>query len=538
MRKIQKAFTLVELIVVITILAILWTIAFILLSWYSAEARDAKRLTDIRNLYSKITIENTKWTSLEDLLNHEKTNSWIIINTETKTSEQWTVNFANLNENPENFKDPKTGENYVFWYAKWTIERNWKQEIFSFIQLATISEVKQTTKLVWNYFKFHENDSESILTDGDWNVLKDWNILKNDDSIIAQTTNCPTNPSPETYFTFSDWEIISYTWPANTDIIIPCDILGNDVTSIWDYAFTNNQITSLTIPDSVITIWDWAFDSNPITNLQIWNNVTTIWDNAFGSISITSLTIPDSVITIWDAAFHQNHLLENLQIWNNVTAIWSSAFYGNSLTNVIIPDSVKTIWGRAFDSNSLTNLKIWKNVESIWDQAFYNNSLTSLTIPDSVTTIWSYAFSQNQLTNATIWSNVTNIWFGAFDSNSLTNVEIWKNVINIWGYAFNNNNLTGIIIPNSVTTIWNYAFASNQLTGVKIPSSVTTIETEAFYSNSITNIEIWNGAISIWYQVFAYQNDAFSQSIPWWNITVKAPQNVCDSYFTGFNCAP
>jgi len=45
----KKAFTLVELIVVITILAILWTIAFISLQWYSRDARDWTRISDIKS---------------------------------------------------------------------------------------------------------------------------------------------------------------------------------------------------------------------------------------------------------------------------------------------------------------------------------------------------------------------------------------------------------------------------------------------------------------------------------------------------------
>jgi prepilin-type N-terminal cleavage/methylation domain-containing protein len=49
-------FTLVELIVVITILAILWTIAFISLQWYSAQARDSKRLSDIQNIKSSLEL--------------------------------------------------------------------------------------------------------------------------------------------------------------------------------------------------------------------------------------------------------------------------------------------------------------------------------------------------------------------------------------------------------------------------------------------------------------------------------------------------
>lgn len=42
-----KAFTLVELIIVVTILAILWAISFISMQWYSASSRDSVRVTDI-----------------------------------------------------------------------------------------------------------------------------------------------------------------------------------------------------------------------------------------------------------------------------------------------------------------------------------------------------------------------------------------------------------------------------------------------------------------------------------------------------------
>jgi len=48
--KSSRAFTLVELIVVITILAILWTIGFISLQWYSATARDSVRISDIATM--------------------------------------------------------------------------------------------------------------------------------------------------------------------------------------------------------------------------------------------------------------------------------------------------------------------------------------------------------------------------------------------------------------------------------------------------------------------------------------------------------
>lgn len=66
-------FTLVELIVVITILAILGTIAIIAFSWYSRNARDSARLSDIGNMKKSLELwilqswsypEPTNWTGV------------------------------------------------------------------------------------------------------------------------------------------------------------------------------------------------------------------------------------------------------------------------------------------------------------------------------------------------------------------------------------------------------------------------------------------------------------------------------------------
>lgn len=46
----KMAFTLVELVIVITILGILWVIAFLSLQWYSESSRDSVRLSDLSNI--------------------------------------------------------------------------------------------------------------------------------------------------------------------------------------------------------------------------------------------------------------------------------------------------------------------------------------------------------------------------------------------------------------------------------------------------------------------------------------------------------
>ncbi|MDR0772016.1 MAG: prepilin-type N-terminal cleavage/methylation domain-containing protein [Candidatus Peribacteria bacterium] len=67
-----KAFTLVELIVVIIILAILTAISFLSISNYLATTRDAKRLSDLTELYKKIEIKK-EFSGIENLLNETST---------------------------------------------------------------------------------------------------------------------------------------------------------------------------------------------------------------------------------------------------------------------------------------------------------------------------------------------------------------------------------------------------------------------------------------------------------------------------------
>ena len=64
MTKQNKAFTLVELIVVITILAILATLGFISLTWYSQESRDAKRVADLATIHKGLQLYQTRESTL------------------------------------------------------------------------------------------------------------------------------------------------------------------------------------------------------------------------------------------------------------------------------------------------------------------------------------------------------------------------------------------------------------------------------------------------------------------------------------------
>ena len=102
--------------------------------------------------------------------------------------------------------------------------------------------------------------------------------------------------------------ITGYDTSCGSDVVIPSSINAASVTTIRENAFSFNQLTSVTIPNSVTTIGSGAFSFNQLTSVTIPNSVTTIGDSAFSRNQLTSVTIPNSVTTIGIGAFTENHL--------------------------------------------------------------------------------------------------------------------------------------------------------------------------------------------------------------------------------------
>ena len=267
-----------------------------------------------------------------------------------------------------------------------------------------------------------------------------------------------------------DATIISNTYKNGVGIIE----FDAPITSIGDEAFYwNNNLTSITIPDSVTSIGQQAFMScRSLTSVTIGNSVTTIEQGAFcGCYSLTSVTIPDSVTKIGHSAFSDCKSLTSVIIGDNVTFMADWAFgHCSSLTNLII-GNVTNIGGAAFHSCS---------------------SLTSVTIPDSVTNIGGSAFyGCSSLTNLTIGKSVTSIGYQAFfDCDSLTNVVIPDSVTKIEGMAFHwCDGITNVVFGDNLTYIGEGAFdGCINLTSVTIPDNVTDIGWRAFANCSLTSV--------------------------------------------------
>ena len=330
-------------------------------------------------------------------------------------------------------------------------------------------------------------------------------------------------------------------------------ILGEDVTSIGDYAFYGcTGMISIEIPNSVTSIGSNVFSGcTGLTSINIPNSIINIGGNAFsGCTGLTSVKINSGAIVSKDYGYDKSSQsfisLRNIfgeqvteyVIGNEVTSIGADAFYQcTNLTSITISNSVTSIGSSAFSGcYGLTSIKIPNSVTSIGSSAFSGCSgLTSIMIPNSVTKIGGGVFSycpgltsikvsddnhvydsrnncnaiietaSNTLIsgcqNTVIHNNVTRIGKCAFEGCAgLTSIEIPNSVTSIDGYAFDFcYDLTSVDIPNSVTNIGMNAFSGcTAMTSIMIPNSVTSIDGYAFQRcKSLTSIEIPNSVTSI-----------------------------------------
>ncbi len=159
-------------------------------------------------------------------------------------------------------------------------------------------------------------------------------------------------------------------------------VISNGITSIGNYAFSDSDITSVTIPSTVKAIGVGAFrNCAKLTSVAIPSGVTVIRNLTFaGCSALTSVTIPAAVTSIDSMAFENCSSITGVVLPSNLTSIGSSAFSGCSkLVSVTIPAGVTEIPYNAFGyCTALKNATIPSSVETIDRYAF--DGCTGLTI--------------------------------------------------------------------------------------------------------------------------------------------------------------
>ena len=194
--------------------------------------------------------------------------------------------------------------------------------------------------------QYSQDDPEYILA----NKFVTGDIVVGDVSPVASNESC---------FGFTAGTITSYDHgTCGLDPVIPSTIGEENVTTIGEYSFEVDPITSVYIPDSVTRIERDSFRNTQLTSVRIGNSVTTINSNAFRNTQLTSVAIPDSVTSMEGFVFLGSYSISELTIGTGLTTLNGYQFDNANLTSVYVPDNILSISTYVFSGNPITNLSL------------------------------------------------------------------------------------------------------------------------------------------------------------------------------------
>ncbi|WP_415286159.1 leucine-rich repeat domain-containing protein [Clostridium perfringens] len=336
----------------------------------------------------------------------------------------------------------------------------------------------------------HTMEKPADLTDFDYAIIGDNYINDELKKLDEKINDLPSDiPAPPLELTnnlksniknlkeFSGGIIITGYHGNKTDIEIPSYIDDKEVVAIAPMAFAPK------IPEPSENDMSEPPEGK-LKSVKLPNTLKCIGDNAFMLNQLTNITIPDSVTKIYSSAFRDNKL-KSVKLSNTLKYIGDDAFSSNQLTDIAIPDSVLEVGNNAFDRNKIISIKLGSNLKKIDEWAFANNNLISVTIPDNVVEICNSAFRRNKLKSIKLSSNLKEIGTWAFSENELESVIIPDSVTEINNFSFERNKLTSIKLGSNLKDIGNFAFAGNKLESVIVPDNVTSLGCGVFEHNPL-----------------------------------------------------
>jgi len=204
--------------------------------------------------------------------------------------------------------------------------------------------------------------------------------------------------------------------------------------------------------------------------------VVSIGDSAFSETDITSVTLSKNVTSIDEYAFSECKNLKKIDL-KNVKSIGDSCFYNCvSLENVELPSTLEKIGSMPFACDEKLTVTIKDNTNFvIEDDILYTaDKKTLITVlpqaeikeyicPAELENITEFAFmNQKNLSKFVYNDKIQTINAGTFiNCSSLKELNIPSNITSIKGLIINGSGITSLTVPETVTKIEREAFKTN-----------------------------------------------------------------------------
>ena len=202
---------------------------------------------------------------------------------------------------------------------------------------------------------------------------------------------------------------------------------GTDPALDWTDAIRRGLDTLTFDATSVVTtIGNYAFEYNNISSLVIPPSVTSIGIDAFRYNNLTSIVLPATVTTVGSDSFSNNPNLTSVTI--NSTQVNASQAFDNiatTITTVNIGPGATATSGIFTGSTAIVTLDIAANAVTN-NSSFDNFAIGTLTV-DGTATINGFSFTNSTITLGTIGDGIT-LPANAFNSADFTTLNIGDNL--------------------------------------------------------------------------------------------------------------
>lgn len=162
-----------------------------------------------------------------------------------------------------------------------------------------------------------------------------------------------------------------------------------------------NGFSYYIINSNELMVTEYSGDSKNITIPETYNSysITSIGPNAFSDSDIETVTMSDSVTEIQSYAFSSCKNLRSVTLSNNLKKLDTSVFFlCTSLEKIDIPESVEDLGIYTFQGSGVKSVTIPQgNLTEINDYVFYQcPALTEVVLPANITKIADNALADNK----------------------------------------------------------------------------------------------------------------------------------------------